>query len=153
MRSTFSPFSFNTLRVPSVAMTLKPKSIKSLTTGTTKVLSRSLIETNTVPDRGNSSPAPNSALAKARPKSLSIPITSPVERISGPRIVSVPGNFLNGNTASLTAMWLSLGSSVKPKDSKVSPAITKEASFANGTPVALETNGTVREARGLASKM
>ena len=30
-------------------------------------------------------------------------MTSPVERISGPRIVSTPGNFANGNTLSFTA--------------------------------------------------
>ena len=32
-----------------------------------------------------------------------------------------------------------------------SPSITRQASLASGRPVALETNGTVREARGLAS--
>ncbi len=35
-------------------------------------------------------------------KSSSMPITSPVERISGPRMMSTPGNLLNGNTLSLT---------------------------------------------------
>jgi hypothetical protein len=30
-------------------------------------------------------------------------MTSPVERISGPRMVSTPGNFANGNTDSFTA--------------------------------------------------
>ena len=29
-------------------------------------------------------------------------MTSPVDFISGPRIVSTPGNLMNGNTASLT---------------------------------------------------
>ena len=32
-----------------------------------------------------------------------------------------------------------------------SPSISRQAIFASGTPIALETNGTVREARGLAS--
>ena len=41
-------------------------------------------------------------LANAMPKSSDIPITSPVESISGPSRVSMPGNFRNGNTASLT---------------------------------------------------
>ena len=40
--------------------------------------------------------------AKAVGKSIAIPITSPVDRISGPRTISTPGNFANGNTASLT---------------------------------------------------
>ena len=34
-----------------------------------------------------------------------IPITSPVDRISGPRITSTPGNFTKGKTASLTETW------------------------------------------------
>jgi hypothetical protein len=34
----------------------------------------------------------------------------------------------------------------------VAPTMTRAAAFANGTPVALDTNGTVREARGLASR-
>ena len=85
-------------------MIVKPNLINSLTTSAARGLSLSLIDTNTVPSSGNFSPAPNSALAKARPKSLSIPITSPVERISGPKMVSVPGNLLNGKTASLTAI-------------------------------------------------
>ena len=37
-------------------------------------------------------------------KDRSIPMTSPVERISGPSTVSTPGNRANGNTASLTPM-------------------------------------------------
>ena len=32
-----------------------------------------------------------------------------------------------------------------------SPSMIRQASLASGTPIALETNGTVREARGLAS--
>ena len=39
-------------------------------------------------------------LARAPPKLQPIPITSPVERISGPRIGSTPGNLINGKTAS-----------------------------------------------------
>jgi hypothetical protein len=31
-----------------------------------------------------------------------MPMTSPVERISGPRMMSTPGNLLNGKTLSLT---------------------------------------------------
>ena len=33
----------------------------------------------------------------------------------------------------------------------MAPAMTRAATFTSGTPVALATNGTVREARGLAS--
>jgi len=35
-------------------------------------------------------------------KSRSIPITSPVDFISGPSTTSTPGNLTNGNTASFT---------------------------------------------------
>jgi hypothetical protein len=82
---------------------------------------------------------------------MSIPMTSPVERISGPSTTSTPGNLVNGKTLSLTLVWAGRGASVTPRASSDWPAITLAASFAHGTPVALETNGTVREARGLTS--
>ena len=40
---------------------------------------------------------------------------------------------------------------MKPSSASVLPAITSAASFASGTPIAFETNGTVREARGFTS--
>ena len=91
-----------------------------------------------------------------------MPMTSPVERISGPRTASTPWNRPNGRTASLTEMALpggrappspSLGSRPSSRSSLMDePAMMRAAAFATGTPVALETNGTVREARGLASR-
>ena len=80
-----------------------------------------------------------------------MPITSPVERISGPRIGSVPANLLNGNTASFTDTNGGMISSVKPMSSSVSPHITRAACDASGTPIALDTNGIVRLARGFTS--
>ena len=47
-------------------------------------LSSSRTETNSVPERGRSTPAPSWLLAKASAKSRSRPITSPVDFISGP---------------------------------------------------------------------
>ena len=41
---------------------------------------------------------------------------------------------------------------VKPSSESFLPAMTLDASFASGTPIALLTNGTVREARGLTSR-
>jgi hypothetical protein len=38
-----------------------------------------------------------------------------------------------------------------PEAASFSPAATRAATLANGTPVALATNGTVRDARGLTS--
>ena len=80
-----------------------------------------------------------------------MPITSPVLRISGPRITSTPGNLLKGNTDSFTDTCAGSGSSFAPSSASVLPAITFAAIFAQGTPVDLPTNGTVRDARGLTS--
>ena len=44
-----------------------------------------------------------------------------------------------------------IGSSGRPMSASRSPSITRQAIFASGTPVAFETNGTVRDARGFAS--
>ena len=84
-----------------------------------------------------------------------MPITSPVERISGPSRVSTPGKRPNGSTASFTlTMPAPAGGRSRPSSrssAKVDPTITRAATMARGTPVALATNGTVRLARGLAS--
>ena len=80
-----------------------------------------------------------------------MPMTSPVDFISGPRMMSMPGNFTKGSTDSFTATWRGITSRVKPDSSSVTPAMTFAAILARGTPVALDTKGTVREARGLTS--
>ena len=72
-------------------------------------LSRSASERKTVPASGSRVPAAIWLLAKARPKVLSTPITSPVERISGPSRVSTPGKRSKGSTASFTLTWSSTG--------------------------------------------
>ncbi len=129
-------------------------------------LSRLATETKTRPASGSEPYAAVWDLANALPKSLSKPITSPVDFISGPRTVSTLApsavrNRLNGRTASLTAIGASAGS-VPPspvagstpaarRSAIDSPSITRAAALASGVAVALETNGTVREARGLAS--
>ena len=77
-------------------------------------------------------------------------MTSPVERISGPRMVSTPGKRAKGNTASLTAIW-SNTLSVKPKSARRLPAMILAAIAAIGAPMVLATKGTVRLARGLTS--
>ena len=81
-----------------------------------------------------------------------MPITSPVERISGPSTVSTPGKRAKGNTASLTATWSSL-LRFSSKEASGSPAMMRAAMPAIGMPITLATNGTVREARGLTSRM
>jgi len=86
--------------------------------------------------------------AKAIPRSSSSPITSPVERISGPSVIVAPGKRTKGKTASFTHQWRGERSRVKPRSLSLQPVMTLAASLASGTPIALATNGTVREARG-----
>ena len=99
-----------------------------------------------------------------------MPITSPVERISGPRMVSTPPAVGQGARNRLNGMHRFLdrdrgvqngrsaqsprgGSSPSTRSSAiVAPSITEAAAFASGVAVALETKGTVREALGLASR-
>ncbi len=105
-------------------------------------------------------------MANALPKSRSMPITSPVDFISGPSSESIwePSalrNRWNGSTASLTATG-ALRAVVPPSPVRastpssrswamVAPSMIRAQALASGTAVALETNGTVRLARGLAS--
>ena len=101
------------------------------------------------------------------PKVLSKPITSPVDFISGPRIESTwsPAgvrNRWNGSTASLTAIGASAGRSPpspvagsRPSARScaiVAPSAIRAAALASCTAVAFDTNGTVRLARGFASR-
>ena len=119
---------------------------------TAPALSESVTVRNTVPVRGSRAPAAACALANAAGKSAATPITSPVERISGPSSASEPAKRSNGSTASLTddVVAARIVGQVRASAS-FSPSITRQAILASGTPVALETNGTVRDARGLAS--
>ena len=100
------------------------------------------------------------------PKRASRPITSPVDFISGPsrestETPSAVRNRLNGITASLTAMGaVSMSSAPSPvarstpaarRSAIDSPSMTRAQALASWVPVAFDTNGTVRDARGLAS--
>ena len=80
-------------------------------------------------------------------------IASPVDFISGPSSFVTSGNLSHEKTGSLTAKPVSVDSS-SPASRKVwilAPIISFAPIRAMGTPVALATNGTVRDARGLAS--
>src|SRR5215472_17572238 len=129
-------------------------------------LSTLATDTNARPLTGSVPYAAAWDFAYAVPKESSIPMTSPVDRISGPSTVSTPRpcssrNLLNGSTTSLTAIG-ACGGSVPPSPeagsspsarncATVAPSMIRAAALAIGTAVALDTNGTVREARGLAS--
>ena len=81
------------------------------------------------------------------------PMTSPVERISGPSAGSTPGNLLNGKHRALDEDLAAPGErrGVSVMSFSFLPSISWTASLGSGTPVALLTYGTVREARGLTS--
>ena len=138
--------------MPRVASTSKPRSTSPLATATAFALSLFCTEMKAVPRMGRRVPAPIWLLPKAAAKLVSIPITSPVERISGPSSVSTPANLAKGKTASFTAMCLGVTSRM-PISLSVRPTAMRAATLASGTPVTLETNGTVREARGFTSRM
>ena len=59
---------------------------------------------------GKTVPAANWLLANAIENRSLMPITSPVDFISGPSTISTPANLMNGKTASLTETWLGIGS-------------------------------------------
>ncbi len=83
-------------------------------------------------------------------------MTSPVERISGPstrvgvgEAVERQHRLLDRDVVAARPARRSRPSS--RSSASVAPTITRAATLASGTPVALATNGTVRLARGLAS--
>src|SRR6185503_8958124 len=106
---------------------------------------------NASPRRGSTTPDANCAFAYASPNVRPVPMTSPGDFISGPRIGSASGNLLNGNTDSLTEKYGRLPGIVKPCSLKLMPAIAFDAIFASGWPIAFDTNGIVRDARGFTS--
>ena len=136
--------------MPPVAITSKPRSWKRAAIWVAAGLSVSVTVMKTEPSAGSSTPAAACALPKAVGKSAAIPITSPVLFISGPSTESAPAKRAKGSTASLT-LTCPGGPSGRSWSASFSPSISRAASFASGMPIALETKGTVREARGLAS--
>ena len=106
---------------------------------------------NTEPERGSLRPAARSALSSAVERSAALAITSPVERISGPSTGSLPGKRANGSTAALTLHCRGGRSGGSPSSEILAPSARRQAAFTSSTPVALLTNGTVRDARGFAS--
>ncbi|SKZ92565.1 Uncharacterised protein [Mycobacteroides abscessus subsp. abscessus] len=146
---------------------VNPRSARCLTGKSRARLSLLATDTKTAPWVGSEPYAAVCDLANARPKSASIPMTSPVDFISGLSSASTPvpskrRKRLNGNTASLTAMGASIGavppspvagsSCCSRSSAMVSPSMTRAHAFASGTDVAFDTNGTVRLARGFASR-
>jgi hypothetical protein len=107
---------------------------------------------NAMPSSGRLVPIASQALANASPKRGEMPMTSPVDFISGPSSVSSPGNLRKGKTGALMKKSTGGRSGGSPRDSIDRPAARSAAARAMGTPMAFETNGTVREALGLTSR-
>ena len=80
-----------------------------------------------------------------------MPITSPVDFISGPSSASARGKRSNGSTASFTVTCRGWRGMSRSMSARRSPSISRQATLASGTPIAFDTNGTVRDARGFAS--
>ena len=104
IRVAGTPDEFKKSAVPSVARILKPISVHCCAAPIKSGLSWLRTDIKIVPSIGSTAPPPICDFAKARPKSTSKPIASPVDFISGPNKMSTPGNLANGNTASLTAI-------------------------------------------------
>src|SRR5579859_5410076 len=101
--------------------------------------------------RGDRRPAARSALSSAVERSAALAITSPVERISGPSTGSLPGKRANGRTAAFTLHCRGGRSGGSPSSGMGVPTASRHAALTSSTPVALLTNGTVRDARGFTS--
>jgi hypothetical protein len=141
--------------VPLVAMTPKPSWCRSLRQATARTLSAVLDGDHHRALARQARAGAELALEHGLAEGAAAPMTSPVERISGPRMGSTPGNLLNGNTASLTLKYggtTSVGASRRAlRGFSDWPAMQRAAILASGWPVALLTKGTVRDARGLTS--
>ena len=92
-------------------------------------------------------------MAIATSASLCSPITSPVDCIAGPSVGSAPRSLYVEKTGALTATSgrAAINPPGQPSDFNDAPRATRVASSIIGTPVTLDRNGTVREARGLTS--
>ena len=80
-------------------------------------------------------------------------MTSPVDCMPGPTDGSTPRSLAVENAGALTATNGGGGSRppLQPSSASVAPSAIRTASSTIGTPVTLDMNGTVREARGLTS--
>src|SRR5437870_1891617 len=129
MDSTARPCARSHVAVPRVARSENPCAASRRATGTAAAFSVSGTEMNALPARGRKVPAAICALANAAPKLPSIPITSPVDFISGPSTVSTPGNLMKGKTASLTLTWRGTTSAVNPWSASERPIMQRAAIF------------------------
>ena len=145
-----TPFLEKYFAVPSVAIISNPILIKSLAAYNASLLSALLTEIKAVPFLGTVYPSDCIAFKNATPTLSLIPITSPVDFISGPKKTFSSLNFLNGSTAFLTAICLCL-IFFNPKSFNFFPTDNCAAILANGILPYLLTKGTVLLDRGFTS--
>ena len=138
--------------VPRVAMISKPRSCSRLAIPMAAGLSPSATVMNTVPSSGSCAPAAAWALANAVGKSRGDPHhlagrahLGPEQRVGAGEAVERQHRLLDADVAARRS------ARAGPRSAIRSPSMIRQASLASGRPIALETNGTVREARGLAS--
>src|SRR5947207_1289932 len=136
---TAMPWDFRIAAVPRVASSEKLSSTRSSATCTAACLSASRTLMKALPPCGRRTPAASCDFTYASPKVSPTPITSPVDFISGPRMVSTPGNLANGNTASFTEKYGGVTSSLACWSFRLLPAMQRAAIMASGTPVAFDT--------------
>ena len=137
--------------VPPVAMMRKPRSWKRAASCVAAALSPSVTVMKTVPSSGSETPAAAWALPNAVGKSRAMPITSPVDFISGPEHGVGAGEAGERQHGLLDRDVARCGVAGTSWSARRSPSIRRHAIFASGAPIAFETNGIVREARGFAS--
>src|ERR1035437_6249591 len=105
--------------------------------GSASALSGSAMLHRQPPDLGTKPSAPRKAFSRAGPRSTSMPITSPVDFISGPSTVSTSVSLTVENTGALTATSGRGGTrpEVQPIDASDCPPIARTARSTIGTAV------------------
>ena len=116
-------------------------------------LSSSRTETKTVPSRGTLLPAPICDLGEGDGV-VGVEADDLAGRLHlGAEHGVDAGEAVEGEHGFLDRDVLDVLRSTRLKLARVSPAMMRRAILANGLPMTLATKGTVREARGLTSRM
>ena len=127
------PESSRTCAVPLVATMVKPWAMSRRASATAPGLSRSRTLIRHTPLRGSVTPEPDCALAYASPKVRPVPMTSPVDFISGPRIGSASGTSRTGTPPPSPKSSGGTRSTVASSSSSVRPIMVRAAIFASGS--------------------
>src|SRR4051812_28678948 len=132
---TGTPADASAAAVPLVATTEKPSPTSTRAISIARGLSLFLRLMKTLPLAGSFTPAASWDFTNASANVSPTPMTSPVDFISGPRMVSTPGNLMNGNTASFTEKYGGANSPQKPPPAHDLSTLQRAAVFAGGPPL------------------